>query len=318
MFPGLPRNSQSSLSWGFPGVSSWRVRPGTHPGAIHGASTTEAQAQAQPSDFQPRSPVTKCCSGSAQRGCSSQSHPSRYRCCCPNEPKVSQWNDPDFQHPPIASKEAGNSALLLGPLAVRDLAPTWRRRDTTLSFTGENFGQLQSRRERSLSQEVGFQSPECAWRGAQLTLASISEPPTQAQYSLHNIFLKDAEHYRYSLLSRSTVGTENTIWHDSYQSAEACNCDTSHSTKNSKILCFTCTLLSVICGENIFGSSLLYSDLKGSKKRLSCQMRMCETGKKCLQWITEQLPGQERKREMGGDIHLFLDVSCKCKNKREH
>lgn len=45
------------------------------------------------------------------------------------------------------------------------------------------------------------------------------------------------------------------------------------------------------------------------------QMRTCETGYKCLEWITEQLPVRERDRDMagGGWRCLFLDLGLKCK-----
>ncbi|KAI3367132.1 hypothetical protein L3Q82_008197 [Scortum barcoo] len=91
--------------------------------------------------------------------------------------------------PPRDSKKAGYSVLLFGPYAqttARDLSPTRRRREATLSFTrGElqhmaaelgsykqahtsppplTLGNLQSSGGSSPSQGAGFQSPSYAWR----------------------------------------------------------------------------------------------------------------------------------------------------------
>ena len=48
-------------------------------------------------------------------------------------------------------------------------------------LAASHCGQLQGRREFSLSEGVGFQSPDCTWRWAQLSLASSAQPPTLAQ-----------------------------------------------------------------------------------------------------------------------------------------
>lgn len=134
--------------------------------------------------------------------------PLRYHCCCPNEPKASQQNDGGWLPAPSRCLRIGRGRCAAGGPVSRE-RPTWR--DTTLSFTGENLGQVQSGRECSLSQEAGSQSPECAWRGARLSLASIAQPPTQAQYSMQNIFLRDAEHY--SQLSHPTYSSKyNIAW----------------------------------------------------------------------------------------------------------
>lgn len=105
--------------------------------------------------------------------------------------------------PPRAFKEATYSEPLFGLRAkttVRNLCLTWRHREVTHLYTEANFysiagelkvslhqlvtsycGQLQSRRESSLSQGLGDQNPDCAWRWVWLSLASTAQPPALAQ-----------------------------------------------------------------------------------------------------------------------------------------
>ncbi|KAI3353639.1 hypothetical protein L3Q82_004893 [Scortum barcoo] len=103
--------------------------------------------------------------------------------------------------PPRDSKKAGYSvyccsARRLAQTTARDLSPTRRRREATLSFTGVNSntwrlswgaiskptpaqlaaahpGQLQSSGGSSPSQGAGFQSPSYAWRSVELKRMGI-------------------------------------------------------------------------------------------------------------------------------------------------
>lgn len=160
VFPGLPSNSQSSLSWVFSRVCSWRVMPGTPPGAIQGASMTEPKVTARlfPRDWTTYGTTTtwllaqKSSSKMLLRFRSERLFlpitPLQYHCCCPNEPKVSQQNDGGWPPAPSRCLQIGRGRCVAGGPVVRE-RPTWR--DKTLSFTGENVGQVQRRRDCSLS-----------------------------------------------------------------------------------------------------------------------------------------------------------------------